>query len=813
MPSRRVKDLISLMDPDTYVYLFGLGKENLEGIYANIRSAYRDYEQISDSELDDELKQNEQTANLATSHAGPYAGLLSSIRLSERLQFSTLPQARMAGAAISGAGKVVGRILEEKAQLQHQYGEMARTTVQGVVAAGTLASRLPQALRLGKIAARAARTANNVRRGIMATRAVTRYLFGVGAASGVGAIPAIGLFLLTEAAGYMAYKVVEAWTEDRALRQAIKSSASEFADPSQAIKQFHNIMYTPVTDHEGLGRILDHQTSGGTASRHGYGYDEAASVMSILTRSGRMRNQDAVEFAATALSYGATLGSDVTDTFATLSRVRTDVEIETATEEFEKFFLALAADGKLHQSQATLVNHLAKFYESYGLGYKMYGNVDAISEIAGYIQPAYGNRQTIAPTVEVAQTIDQALLMGGSTGQNWEMRRLMSRSGMTRGEAFKGVTSSADTLFKFLDGMNQELGYSSDTFDEDGSFINDVDLVRMMRYFDRLGIGSGEISTLLPLVVKYVSEGRTSSGLTVEDVEEWMEEQSTTMTESEHGELLEPWIKGARALTDITLSYGDILVDISKGVLNLSVSLADKGVISKTSELISSAKNLLPEVEGLPDDALFWVTGIGGTKLTTAAGEAYDAATLRQYPGLASVNLAGGHEGVDIRIGEAGRPDVFYNPFPFGMQLVEEGTLAGRGNYANYENVRTGTIHQFSHLDSLPSQAFGYRIGTIVGPGGALGVEGTTGTSTNYHLDWRILYSAVTSDRAVKDMEVWQQVMERDYRGYSSGGAVSGGLASTEGKNLQNRTNYVNIEIEANGVDKGALASYLQARM
>lgn len=106
--------------------------------------------------------------------------------------------------------------------------------------------------------------------------------------------------------------------------------------------------------------------------------------------------------------------------------------------------------------------------------------------------------------------------------------------------------------------------------------------------------------------------------------------------------------------------------------------------------------------------------------ITTEPGEVYGDDVHKDLQGKA-------HQGFDIRIGAAGRPDPISNPFE-SAQLVRAGESALGGNYGVFE-TQTGDRYKIGHLNESVADDLGKRYAR----GDVLGIEGNSGASTGYH--------------------------------------------------------------------------------
>lgn len=194
-----------------------------------------------------------------------------------------------------------------------------------------------------------------------------------------------------------------------------------------------------------------------------------------------------------------------------------------------------------------------------------------------------------------------------------------------------------------------------------------------------------------------------------------------------------------------------------------------------------------------------WIGLMGGTHTTMAPGQNYPSSVLAKHPYLANVNAAGGHSGIDLRIGDQGVSDPFLNPFGSTLVVVDAGDTGekGRGKWATYYNPATGNYWQASHLDEMLS------VGANIAPGEILGMEGTTGSSTGYHLDWRMVSQAGTS--GLGNINAWGDVRDvnRGGLGAFSQAMLNEGLwapdANTPPADTFSQGGDVNLHVEVHG--------------
>lgn len=134
---------------------------------------------------------------------------------------------------------------------------------------------------------------------------------------------------------------------------------------------------------------------------------------------------------------------------------------------------------------------------------------------------------------------------------------------------------------------------------------------------------------------------------------------------------------------------------------------------------------------------------MGATALTTTPGEVYGE-SLRGTP--AEWLIGSQHRGVDLRIGEAGRPDPITSPWE-KAKVIGADYSETLGNWMVVQAVN-GLRYQFGHLDDARGERM---VGRTLERGDVIGMEGTTGSSTGYHLDFRLLEEDDETKRVNKD--------------------------------------------------------------
>lgn len=122
---------------------------------------------------------------------------------------------------------------------------------------------------------------------------------------------------------------------------------------------------------------------------------------------------------------------------------------------------------------------------------------------------------------------------------------------------------------------------------------------------------------------------------------------------------------------------------------------------------------------------------MNATAVTTQPGERYGE-SLR---GTSAEWLIGQHHrGVDLRIGEAGKPDPITSPWA-NAKIIGADYSETLGNWMALETP-TGDRYSLGHLDDDRGEKM---VGKTLKRGEVVGMEGTTGSSTGYHLDLRLL--------------------------------------------------------------------------
>lgn len=814
------------------VEIFGLGETHMARARASIESSWRNLgggENLTIHRLENNLRSLQREAILLST--GQVAGNFSAnLRISEHYRFFRAPAIETAARTVDGYGQVIGSILSTRERLTYEYGSMARNVFIAAHAAATTIPAIARALRFVAGASRAAQMA-------AAPKALT-----------VALIPAaMAQFAIGYVGALVAQELGERVMAGRATRLAIQSAAPEVIVPERIIDDFAGYRSTRLMG-EGdvypiLGTIL-FSTGHLNVSPEMFGmdYSDAIDTTRRLNLSAILDRNTYLGFTERSLVLSGLYGRDMTDTMATMSRINLGREIDDAAELFQTFFSSMVSDGRLHVSQLNLVDELASFSEQYVLGTRL--NIDDgpenLARIHAFVNPIYGDRQSTSPTQALVSGLD-SVLETGATGTNQHVSTIMARTGITRSDALTGVTAQPDTLEQFLYGMYLQLGIGASAFGESGELGNE-DMMRFVAYAQHgLGMDDKTLQATLGAYRAFVGGARMGD-VTVAYAKAFEETAVENYPEYGVAQLATTWSRGSRALTDVVFSYADVMVGMNESILDLASRLmpvmlpAMQAKIEKTAgrttrytreirQMLGTRPEIRPEAR--PEAHQFTYDDIrfrdlsGGArsfKQTLFANLALNnSARLTGISGVMynsdDARIRGRTNfGTDVVIGPRGSDSPIYFPFRTG-RVVYVGLRTNSGGVNTYGLsvvINLDNNHQvsFSHLSGVAVSR-----GDILSKGDLVGRQGATGLATGAHVDIEFRRGARMDGNTlvgsiISDPEKITQMFSPFLRGYAIGGRVPGPSGSASGTDSQAIPNYVNIDLEMNGINSQDFASY-----
>lgn len=760
--------------------IFGLGEDNVQRLKERITSAYRDVggnEGYTERDLEDDIREMQQSYLSVTGFK--LGAFKARISLEEQFRFSTLPGVQAAARTVDGIGSVIGDMLSIQEELRHGYGMTAKNIAMVGVSAALNARGVVRAIAsTGRMLSNAMTTLQNLRRGkaLLDVARVFNWRYLAGGVKGI--LWGVIQMLLAQTVGRVAYRAAHDYFSYRAYRQAVQAVAPQLVDRERLVDDYTAYRSTLVMRQEARepyevleSMVVGNSYLGLTADMFGNDYRAAAEMSRRLSLSGRMRQDNFEGYSARAMQLGGLYSTDFTDTFATLSRITLDGDIEEATRHFEEFFSSLVVGGRLHMAQLNLIGGLTTFTEDYVMGarYNIEGGASNLARLQQQVNPMFGYRQTTEVVQELVRGVDSVLELG-ALGYNPHVSKIMGRMGISSGEALGGLTSSPDMLDRLLEGMYLATGIGYEDFDESGD-INDEAGERFIAYTTKgLGMDEATMRSIYPAYRSYV-QGARGEDVQREYAEAFSREAAETVIEEELIALTQTWTEGSRALTDIIFQYTDVMLAIDESINELGGEIATLtmpetrriilGAMGRTeefrenfrgieerrarraehspvleevgerviSEFVSVAKEsgrfvvddtrffqlgeekqtfLARMFSSMARDAGYRITGVGGLPYRT--------------PGINGINV-----GTDVVLGPAGSQTPIYFPFRSGTVVLAGRRITmrdGTNTYGNSVVVELDGQHavSFSHLSRIS-----VAVGEEVRYGQLIGLQGDTG--------------------------------------------------------------------------------------
>jgi murein DD-endopeptidase MepM/ murein hydrolase activator NlpD len=855
---RRVYE--DVLSDEQRVLLNGLGDDYFNTIKSNIESAWKDIDggtNFTESDLEEKFKQL-QRDTLPT--LGLTMGTFKAqIHISENYRFFRAPAIETAAKTVDGYGEVVGSILSTRERLRYEYGAKTRAV------AMSLYGGVYGAVALAKTAAavaKAVKVAGGIRAAVQVAM-VGKTAAGFAASTGYGLIWAVVQYAVSEALRRAAQKFGEWAFENRASRLAIQSAAPQVMKPERILNDYATYRGTYLMGEGGtnvyrkLEDTILSEYLGLSPDMFLNDYSDAARTVEKMNTSAIINRSNYLGYAERSMQLSGLYGRDMTDTLSSMSRVNLGGEVSSATTLFQKFFSSMVSDGKLHMSQLALVDEMSSFAETYVVGGRL-NLEDGASNLArthAFINPMFGDRQTTATTETLVTGLD-SVLEQGALGGSPHMAMIMARTGMTRGEALGGITSKPETLEKLLYGMYLELGIGDNSFDEEGN-LNDSDMQRYIAYTQHgLGMDSATQRATLVAYRSFV-KGARGEAVSTAYAEEFEKTAAAEYPEYSMVSLAKSWTKGSRALTDVVFSYADIMLEIDNSILQLSKNLAPvllpeirrsielaeektSGYASSLRRAGSSGGRNIPATEAVAAITEAGVTGsftiddarFGGLSSQAQAFQRYLLGGLAlnqefRLTGVGGLLYASSDSrlrnrinyGTDVVIGGRGSESPIYFPFNEGT-VVYVGfrtRSTGENTYGLSVVINLDNNHQvsFSHL----SRAF-VSEGDVLSRGDLIGNQGATGLVTGAHVDIEFRKNAemrgnVMTGEIIYDPDIVARMFSPFLGEYSIGGRLGGSSTAPMNrgnvKDSQIIPDYVNIDLEMNGVKSDDFARYFQS--
>lgn len=750
------------LSPTARLIIFGIGQSNVEKIKASISYTLREVGgsvTTTDRELEDNLRENYIMVSGMAVGAG---SALAMKRLSEEFSFVTQPSMAVSAKIMGDYSSLIMHGIGRAQEIKYDYGRVA-----GGIAGALTGFAATRIINRVLTARRVAREVNLARRAVQVGRAglTAAKVTGAAAAGSIGGPAGIAIaiagFVISEIATEALSRLAMNLIEDHAEKLALQEIAPGFFDRQRIVDDFE--VYKGVmsemngTPYEVFDRVL------GNRNLEAYGFDYAR--MSGISRDVITQGRGDVEgYMVQAMELESLYGKEMVSTMTNLSRVVLGGEIEEATKAFERFFLSLAGDGKPQASQLALVDDLVAFANSYGQGQKFnLSSTSAIASISQFLQPVFGDRQTIAPLQTVVTGVDSVLSQGIGY-DNKAVVDLLALSGIKYSEALLGVTDDVETFNKFLGGVVRKTGVGYDNFDENGKINSEDTAVRLYRYLsNQLHMDNKTIQALIPALKSYVEGNR---GTEIRGT--YIENMSVRKRELDNfalTPLISEFSRGARMLSSVVLANASIMNNLDDAFMR---AYAEKvpGITGSIARLATTLTNKIdPGAEYFQPDPLIHIprlapfNGLATTAVIQGAG--YTDTRLQQLPQAvqdfvlrSSYALAGGtsfrvtgvgglrydssdprlsviNYGTDVVISGSG---VLYFPFKSGKVVFvgQRTNRAGENSYGLSIVIDLGDNYyvSYSHLSrSLVTS------GQLVRYGDMLGIQGSSGKVTGAHVD------------------------------------------------------------------------------
>lgn len=841
-----VAKIMASMSPDSLFLLFGVGEANLQ----KLRDSFdRNFiflggnEKLSSSDLEQELKQ--QQGQFATFGSG-IGAVVGMRKINEEFTFQKMPAYSVSSKVMGEYSSMIMGAMKKSEEVRHEVSLIvsgSSSLIGGIVAV--------QVVRALTGVAASLRAMQGVSAGIRVARGVGTALgFAAGGGWGSFVTSVIG-DVLAERAAMAAYNF---WSETvykpRAERLAFQEMAVQMFDRSRLTDDFaiYRGTLSNLSQFDGnnaydiFNGILDSNlgTTGIPLAAYGYTHTEVANTSSQLLSSGLINSDTHEGYTAAALELGFLFGRPMEDTFAKTSRITFGSDVQVATELFEKFFMAVAGDGKLHSSYVGIVDGLIEFTGGYVQSQKfnLDGGAENLASIAQFMTPVFGRADTSAVQTAVVG-MDKAL-MGGVDKSSRISAQIMYDSGITVSEAAKGVTSNEDTFEKLLFGLVRHTGIGADSFDGDN--LSDEKSIALYRTATvGMGMSPEEYQVLVPIIRSYV-HGDRPSGTEAGFLTTYRNEMARKTGTYAIMEFISEIGSGARKMTEQIFEHADIMSELDQTMRRM-YSEKVPSIISSLGRLTLAVGGLVsgepipdpgrgfglpaPSAAGAASAARQFASGTasfvssGDSRFSTLSEDerAFLSSLSSLIGGAGTVTLTGigglpyihrdlaptTNYGTDVVISGSG--DVYF-PFERGTVTVA-GPRSGRPNYGNSVGVMlsAGKVVYFSHL----SEVF-VNVGQTVVRGQLIGRQGATGKATGPHVDieFRVNNAIVFNQTDILREFGGYLERERPGSGYS---IPDDGVRYNDGRDDSINADILEINIEAGYYDHNQMASYIINRI
>lgn len=525
--------------------------------------------------------------------------------------FITEPSMQAAASSLGGYYDVLVRGVAEQERLAQQYRVMFLQGASTLALAGAV--HLINAVMRPTSAALASRVAASAAQSV-GTNALLKRLAGVRAYLGRISVGARSGVL--GVAGFVLWDLVQSAARNKFLTEMAQNRAlMDFFNPKSLMSIYQKNAFLLGTESirgeaDGMraligtdwedrvargelsdepinswtGRVYNAAMSGSFSELHegfdvrGFGFDSerVLDVTRALERNVQTgANEDIV---AHILSMsGLYAGGDTSQMESIASQIIrsssfTDSDVQDATARFEEFFAAVVGDGRPQASHLNLVEALASFSYEYALGFR--ANLDSTTEVAriqqfmgdgGYIN----GRFDVTATKTAITSIDE-LLLKGATYQDLGAVQIFNSLAISQEDAIRGVTYNAETFDKFLGGLQDFLGVSSeDILSRNRNFDTALQNFAMMT-----GMDSGGLNSIIVALSRY------AEGHRVEDIRQ----EYTQGTAEDVDSRLEPFRQASGIYENALEIVGNLVYSNNKLLDTIDANL---DVISTMNEILS----------------------------------------------------------------------------------------------------------------------------------------------------------------------------------------------------------------------------------
>lgn len=554
-----------ILTDEAKLFVFGLGEENFQRLRRNIETSWSRVaggERVTDADVERHMQ--ELRTNVIPSLVFGTSTFAVNLKLQEAHRFFKLPAIDIASQTVAGMGEFVGEALRTRQEILHEYGMTAKTSAMALILLGVHGA---SSIRYVRNVVAALRTVRDVRGALSAVKAAS-------AVNPLSLLVSLGAFAISYVGGELAYRAATSILSERASRLAMQQAVVQLLDPERVITDYElyrgtNLAMEGPDIYEALEEMMDRRYYGISPAMFGFDYSNAVRVIHDLNLLGRMTRSNYLNYAARTMQLGAMFGTDMTQTMSSMSRLTLGRDIEEATELFETFFSSLVVDGKVHISQLALVSEMSSLVESYTFGTRINVNTpESMARIHKFVSPMIGHRQSITPTETLVRGVDDVLWSGG-IGGNQHVSRIMAQTGISRYEALRGVTYNPETLERFLRGMYLQLGIGRENFNEEGE-LGHEDMERFMA-FTRYGLGMDPVTQRAVFVAyRGYQRGQRMEEVSREYAQEFKKRTTEELPENSMIQLADSWSEGSRQLTEVIFSYADVMISLHEDIMDLT---------------------------------------------------------------------------------------------------------------------------------------------------------------------------------------------------------------------------------------------------